>query len=101
MPSRITINGSKFNDLGSWGNKYDFTKGLQNYHRFELNGYKELLDFEINIMDKLYKIGGKEVFYKDYVCNNKGEIIKECKEFYKYDLKGNPLNENKEIIKLN
>tara|TARA_R100000700_G_C3175081_1_gene149783 strand:+ start:607 stop:942 length:336 start_codon:yes stop_codon:yes gene_type:complete len=101
MPSKLTFKGVFLNELGKWGDKYDFEKGLQNYHRFELNGNNELIDFEDNIMDKLYNEGGKEVFYKDYICNNKGEIIRECKDFYKYDSTGRPLNQKGELIKLN
>ena len=52
-------------------------------------------------MDSLYKQGGKEIGYRDYLCNDKGEIIRECKEFYKYDSTGRPLNQKGELIKLN
>jgi hypothetical protein len=101
MPSELIFKGVFLNDLGKWGDKYDFSKGLQNYHKFELNGHNELINFENNIMDSLYKQGGKEIGYRDYLCNDKGEIIRECKEFYKYDSTGRPLNQKGELIKLN
>ncbi len=101
MPPELILKGVFLNQLGKWGDKYDFSKGLQNYHRFELNGYNEFLEFENNIMDKLYQQGAKEVFYMTYLSNDKGETIRELREFDKYDSKGRALNKKGEIIKLN
>ena len=100
MPPELILSGVFLNQLGKWGNRHDFSTGLQNYHRFELNGYKEYKEFQKNARNKLYNKGAKDIYYMTYLCKDNGEEIREFREFWEYNNKGQVLNQQGKIIKL-